>query len=181
MNKKMRELLTKIQEKTTQAMAFMAEGENKDVEKATGLMDEVDALKAEYETEKRIFEAGKMAVPTEEQAQSKQTETAVSKFAKAVRSIIQGKGLVEGVDADGGYTVPEDIQELSDRKKPESPYQVRGGCLPAHVAHTDAHADHESGSPEEFGQIIVDHSRHDLFSQVQKHMYKNHSYDAKSL
>lgn len=111
MNKKMREILAKIQEKTAQAKAFMAEGENKDVAKATELMNEVDTLKAEYDTEKRIFEAEKAeGAPTDEQVAEKKVETAVTKFAKAVRSIIQGKGLVEGVDADGGYTVPEDIQ-----------------------------------------------------------------------
>ena len=117
MNKKMREILAKIQEKTLQAKAFM-DGENKDVEKATGLMDEVDALQKEYETEKRLFEAEKMTgaqsatTPVEDPAQpkEKEVEDAVAKFAKAVRSIIQGKGLVEGVDEDGGYTVPEDVQ-----------------------------------------------------------------------
>ena len=117
MNKRMRELLAKIQEKTLQAKAFM-EGENKDVEKATGLMDEVDSLQKEYETEKRLYEAEKMTgaqsatAPVEPTGQEKEgeAEDAVAKFAKAVRSIIQGKGLVEGVDADGGYTVPEDVQ-----------------------------------------------------------------------
>lgn len=110
MNKKMREILAKIQEKTAQAKAFMTEGENKDVAKANAIMDEVDTLKAEYETEKRIYEAEKAEVPAEEIVENKKNETAVSKFAKAVRDIIAGKRLVEGVDADGGYTVPEDIQ-----------------------------------------------------------------------
>ena len=117
MNKRMRELLAKIQEKTLQAKAFM-EGENKDVEKATGLMDEVDSLQKEYETEKRLYEAEKMTgaqsatAPVEPTGENKgkEVEDAVAKFAKAVRSIIQGKGLVEGTDADGGYTVPEDVQ-----------------------------------------------------------------------
>lgn len=111
MNKKMREILAKIQEKTAQAKAFMVEGENKDVAKATALMDEVDTLKSEYETEKRIYEAEKAeGAPTDEQIETKNVETAVSKFAKAVKDIIAGKRLVEGIDADGGYTVPEDIQ-----------------------------------------------------------------------
>ncbi len=111
MNKKMRELLTKIQEKTAQAKTFMTEGENKDVNKATELMNEVDALKSEYELEKRIFEAEKEeGAPSEEEMKGKKTETAISKFATAVKDIIAGKRLSEGVDADGGYTVPEDIQ-----------------------------------------------------------------------
>lgn len=117
MNKKMREILAKIQEKTLQAKTFM-EGENKDIEKANVLMDDVDALQKEYETEKRLYEADKMTgsqgatAPVEPQGQAKdgQAENAVAKFAKVVRSIIQNKGLVEGTDADGGYTVPEDVQ-----------------------------------------------------------------------
>ena len=42
MNKKMREILAKIQAKTAEAKGFM-EGENKDIDKANALMDEVDA------------------------------------------------------------------------------------------------------------------------------------------
>lgn len=110
MNKKMREILAKIQAKTAEAKSFMAEGENKDVAKATALMDEVDTLKAEYETEKRIYETEKAeGAPTDEKVAEKKVEGAVAKFAKAVRSIIQGKGMTEGVGEDGGYTVPEDV------------------------------------------------------------------------
>lgn len=111
----MKEILAKIEEKTAQAKAFLAEGENKDVQKATGLLDEVDALKAEYEAEKRLYEAEKQNnTPNdgelEAQKQAQKTMDHTAEFAKAVRDIISGKGLVEGVDAQGGYTVPEDIQ-----------------------------------------------------------------------
>ena len=51
MNKKMRDILSKIQAKTEEAKSFM-DGENKDVEKANALMDEVDALQKEFELEK---------------------------------------------------------------------------------------------------------------------------------
>ena len=126
MNKKMRELLAKIQEKTMGAKALM-EGENKDIEKATALMDEVDALQKEYELEKKLYESEKMtgaqsATTPIEPTESKegQVESDVAKFAKAVRSIIQGKGLVEGVDADGGYTVPEDVQTTVNKWAEES-------------------------------------------------------------
>lgn len=115
MNKKMRDIMAQIEAKTAEAKSFMAEGENKDVAKATTLLDEVDALKTEFEAEKRIYEMTKNDnVPTSEhfeaKAKSQEVEDSTKTFAKAVRSIIQGKGLVEGVDADGGYTVPEDIQ-----------------------------------------------------------------------
>lgn len=114
MNKKMREILAKIQAKTAEAKSFM-DGENKDVAKATALMDEVDALQNEYDAEKRIYDAEKAngvqsaTATVEDDAQTEKTENAVAGFAKAVRSIIQGKGLVEGVGEDGGYTVPEDV------------------------------------------------------------------------
>lgn len=116
MNKRMREILAKIQAKTAEAKSFM-EGENKDVNKASELMNEVDALKAEYETEKRIYEAEKDGnTPTDNQIEDKKTEDAVAKFATAVRQFIK-KGLVEGVDADGGYTVPEDVSTRVEHYK----------------------------------------------------------------
>ena len=46
MNRKMREILAKIQEKTNEAKNI------EDVEKASAIMDEVDKLQKEYETEK---------------------------------------------------------------------------------------------------------------------------------
>lgn len=122
MNKKMREILAKIQAKTAEAKSFM-EGENKNVDKANALMDEVDSLQKEFETEKRMYEAEKMSGAqsatnqVEPTGQEKEVETEVMKFAKAVRSFITGKGLVEGVDADGGYTVPEDVSTRVEHYK----------------------------------------------------------------
>lgn len=128
MNKRMRELLAKIQEKTIQAKAFM-DGENKDVNKANELMDEVDALKAEYETEKRLFEAEKLSgaqsatTPVEDSAKAEKTEevSAIEKFGKDAKlGFSLAKTMNEGTMADGGYTVPEDIvtqiQEYRDAK-----------------------------------------------------------------
>lgn len=122
MNKRMRELLTQIQTKTAEAKSFMS-GENKDVAKANALMDEVDTLQKEYDLEKRLYESEKATgsasatkmVEDEADEKDEKEETSTTKFAKAVRSIIQGKGLVEGVGADGGYTVPEDIQTIVNK------------------------------------------------------------------
>lgn len=120
MNKRMRELLTQIQEKTLQAKAFM-DGENKDVAKANEIMDQVDALQKELEMEKKIFEAEKMAsaessvtpVVGVEAPETEKKADQVADFAKAVRNIIKGvpagTGLAEGVGERGGYTVPEDV------------------------------------------------------------------------
>ena len=118
MNKKMREIMAQIQAKTAEAKSFMAEGENKDVAKATALMNEVDALRTEYETEKRIFEAekaegiGEADSHTGNGQEEKVALTGDQIVAKEVRSImthIADKDLQESVEADGGYTVPEDI------------------------------------------------------------------------
>lgn len=122
MNKKMREILAQIQAKTAEAKSFM-EGENKNVDKANALMDEVDSLQKEFETEKRMYEAEKISGAqsatnqVEPTGQENEVETEVMKFAKAVRSFITGKGLVEGVDANGGYTVPEDVSTRVEHYK----------------------------------------------------------------
>ena len=47
MNKKMRELLNKIAQKRAAAKEFMKDGEGKDLEKATALMNEADDLQKE--------------------------------------------------------------------------------------------------------------------------------------
>lgn len=118
MNKRMREILAQIEAKTAEAKSFMADGENKDVAKATALMDEVDALKTEYAAEKRIYEAEKEKGIGEADPHTGNGEPEVKELtgeqivAKEVRSImtrVADKDLVESVDADGGYTVPEDI------------------------------------------------------------------------
>lgn len=117
MNKKMREILSKIEEKAAQAKAFMAEGENKDVAKANCLLDEVDALKAEYETEKRLYELEKEEnAPTDKELEEKEAEKeamdSTKAFADAARNgfKVNKANMNETTAADGGYTVPEDIQ-----------------------------------------------------------------------
>ena len=115
MNKKMRELMVKIQEKTLEAKSFM-DGENKDVAKANEIMDQVDALKSEYEAEKRLYEMEKETnTPDvgafEAQKAEKTEKDAIAKFADDARNGFKAnKSMNEGAGADGGYTVPEDIQ-----------------------------------------------------------------------
>ena len=115
MNKRMRELLAKIETKQKEARSNM-EGENKDVNKATALLDECDTLKAEYEAEKRLFEAEKAEVEPEAEktVTEKQQKNSVKAFADAARGGFQ-KNMSEGSNADGGYTVPEDIQTRIER------------------------------------------------------------------
>lgn len=117
MNKKMRELLAKIQEKTVQAKYFTEDGENKDMDKANAIMDEIDALQKEYETEKRLYEAEKMAGAQSATTPVEPVETkatpevdALTKFGQDAKAGFRlDKSINEGTGADGGYTVPEDI------------------------------------------------------------------------
>ena len=117
MNKKMREILAKIEEKTKQARGFM-DGENKDVEKASALLDEVAGLKKEYETEKRLYEMEKQDnVPEEkktgESKAKRSEEDALKAFGRAAKAGFKTNDydgtMNESTPADGGYTVPEDI------------------------------------------------------------------------
>lgn len=115
MNKRMRELRTLIESKIKEARALMS-GENKDVEKATQIMNEVDGLEAEFDIEKKIFEAEKSDVEdeAEEAVEEKAKKDANAEFAKAARAGFP-KAMNEGTAADGGYTVPEDIVTKIER------------------------------------------------------------------
>ena len=116
MNKKMRELLATIEAKTKEARGYM-DGENKDVNKASALLDEVADLKKEFETEKRIYELEKEDQIPEAKAQEtkqvKSAEESLKAFGRAAKARFKTNDydgtLNESVSADGGYTVPEDI------------------------------------------------------------------------
>ena len=127
MNKRMRELLAKIETKQKEARSFM-DGENKDVTKATTLLDECDSLKAEFEAEKRLFEAEKAEVEpeAEKKVEEKKEADSVKAFADAARNGFQ-KDMSEGSNADGGYTVPEDIVTRIEK------YRDAKGSLRQHV------------------------------------------------
>lgn len=120
MNKRMREILAKIEAKQTLAKGYM-EGENKDVEKAKAILDEIKTLKEEYEVEKELFESEKETNKLNEdevkevaknidakKEQEEEKTNSTKAFAKAVRTMVN-KTLNEGATESGGYTVPEDI------------------------------------------------------------------------
>ena len=129
MNKKMRELLAKIEARTEVAKSYM-DGENKDISKAEEILKEVDSLKKEYEVEEKIFESEKeteklsnkeVTEVTEkieknkEEEGTKETKDGVNKeFAKQVKDMVN-KVLNEGTGESGGYTVPEDIVTKVER------------------------------------------------------------------
>ena len=119
MNKKMKEIMALIQSKIEEAKAV------EDTEQKSALMDEIEDLQKQFETEKRLYEAEKMTgiasatpqtVDEGDDKAEKVDEDKSTKFVKAVKAFIQ-KGLVEGVDENGGYTVPEDISTKIEHYK----------------------------------------------------------------
>lgn len=114
MTKRMRELQALILQKSKEAQGLIA-GETipaENIEKAAGLMDEVEALQKEFQTLERVEKSQKAGVPAEEEVKKGKTGDAVKAFADAVRAHFKVKDLNEGTPADGGYTVPEDISTM---------------------------------------------------------------------
>ena len=121
-SKKMYEISEEIKGLTGEARVLQKNGE---IEKAKEKLGKISELKNEYETEKGLFEAEKMFSAVEEPDDSKQQKKTVagaygepekdSAFIKAFRnrfgSYELNKSLMsEGSAANGGYTVPQDIQ-----------------------------------------------------------------------
>ena len=125
MNKKMRELLAKIETKQALVKGY-TEGDNKDLEKAKEILNEIDKLQEEYEVAKRLFESEKASAALSKEDVAKiekniedkkedKKENSVEKFAKQIRNI--AKGMSEGTLTDGGYTVPEDISTMVEERR----------------------------------------------------------------
>ena len=124
MNKRMRELQAQITAKTAEAKSFM-DGENKDLVKANAIMDEVDALQKEFDTEDRILKASKAGVPAEPVAPAAEPAVdSIKAFADAARMGFKAN-MNEGTPADGGYTVPVDISTKINKFK-ENHFSLRG-------------------------------------------------------
>lgn len=104
MNKEMRSLLVKIDNKREKAKAYM---DNEEITKASSLFDEIESLQNEYEAKEKEFNAKKENIKGDDKMKNKCTK----EFAQGVRAVITKdfSGLSEGVDVNGGYTVPQDI------------------------------------------------------------------------
>lgn len=119
MNKKMRELQMQILAKSNEAKSYMTD-ENKNLEMAEKLTKEAEDLQKEFDLEARIEATSKaQAAETAEPVKSAQPEKvdAVKALADAARA--RFKTMNEGTPADGGYTVPEDIQTKVNEYKQE--------------------------------------------------------------
>lgn len=125
MNKRMRELQALITAKTAEAKGFM-EGENKDIVKANAILDEVDTLQKEFETEERMLKASKLGVPAEPAAPpaAEPEVDSIKAFADAARHGFKA-AMNEASPADGGYTVPVDISTRINKLK-ENHFSLRG-------------------------------------------------------
>lgn len=122
MNKRMRELQALITSKTAEAKNYM-DGENKDIVKANTVLDEVESLQKEFETEERLLNASKANVKEESKTEESKVDS-VKAFADAARRGFKG-AMNEGTPADGGYTVPVDISTKINTLK-ENHFSLRG-------------------------------------------------------
>lgn len=87
MNKRMREILTKIEELRSEAKAFR---DNKSFDEATSKLSEIKALEKEYEVEKALFEAEQACVPGTPILPQKKELTQAEKDEKAFKDFIIG-------------------------------------------------------------------------------------------
>lgn len=150
MNKRMRELQALITSKTAEAKGFM-DGDNKDIEKANTILDEVESLQKEFETEERILKAAKAGVPAEPAATAEPKADSVKAFADAARHGF--KTLNEGTPADGGYTVPVDISTKINTLK-ENHFSLR------------SYIDHETVSTNAGSRTYKTRAQQTGFTQV---------------
>ncbi len=113
MNEKMKQLLADMETKRNMAKNYM-DGGAKDVDKALALLDEADSLEKEFDAEKRLADLQKAEAAEKARLSNKaneQSEAEITKaFLKGVRKRFKDfNGMREGVDAEGGYIVPQDI------------------------------------------------------------------------
>lgn len=121
MNKRMRELQNLIMQKSKEAQGFM-DGENKDLEKAEALLDEIDALQKEFDLEARMEKAGKAGVPETPAPQEKKASgfKALTKILNKKALNDEEKALITGANAADGENllVPEDVKaEINELRK----------------------------------------------------------------
>lgn len=126
MTKRMRELQTEITNKAKKAQELV-DCENKDIAKATALLDEVDELQKEYDMLARIDEVNKTAVPDTPVIKKDMKKEKVSGF-ELLSKIASGKilnatekeTLISGTEATNGenYLIPEDVKlEINELRK----------------------------------------------------------------
>lgn len=115
MNKKLLELLDKINAKKTEVKNLV---EKNQIEEAKAAKEELKNLQEQFEILKDVVDPegdGNIPVPNNtvrvpEGNPDGKAKDSTAEFANAARTGFKNATMVEGTPADGGYTVPEDIQ-----------------------------------------------------------------------
>ncbi len=155
MNKKMRELQALILQKANEAKSLM-EGENKDLEKAEALLDEVDKLQKEFDLEERLERASKRNIPEQTGEPAGKTTGLKAMLKILTRKPLddEEKAMVSGENAQNGenYLIPEDVRaQINELRKT----YVSAKSLVT-VTTTDALAgseNYEEGTPTELADF----------------------------
>lgn len=110
---KLKELLEAIDVKKEEVISLTNEGK---IEEATAAKEELKALQAQYDLLQDIMDdpEGERAQDLAEGSEAAQDTDAIHEFAQAARDGFMNMNN-EGTGADGGYTVPEDIQTRINR------------------------------------------------------------------
>lgn len=106
MNKELRELLEQINNKKAEAKTFLAENK---LEEAKAARDEAQQLQAKFDIAKDIFDQEKEVIENKAPTEKPAVIDSVKELANAAREGFKNAMSV-GTAADGGYTVPQDIQ-----------------------------------------------------------------------
>ena len=113
MNKKLLELLDRINAKKVEVQNLAEAG---NMEAAQAAKDELVAMQNKFDLLKDVLDPDVMEpqniTPVTEPVvpPTAEPENSVAEFANAARMGFRNAGMAEGTPADGGYTVPEDIQ-----------------------------------------------------------------------
>ena len=108
MTKEMRELYNSIKEKKEEAKALVLENK---IEEAKEMKNEIASMTEKYDLMNELYEEEKKEIVNkmENKIENKIEKTYEEKFLNSLKTKFQN-GMSEGVDQDGGYTVPQDIQ-----------------------------------------------------------------------
>ncbi len=107
MNEKLRKLLEEIQNKKAQVKSLADEGK---IEEAKAAKEELKTLQDKFDLLKDIEDPeGDGTIPPAQNTAPVNPKDSTKEFANAARTGFKNT-MTEGVQADGGYTVPEDIQ-----------------------------------------------------------------------
>jgi HK97 family phage major capsid protein len=155
MNKKMRELQALILQKANEAKSLM-EGENKDLEKAEALLDEVDKLQKEFDLEERLEKASKRGIPEKTGEPTGKTSGLKAMLKILTRKPLdeEEKAMVTGENAENGenFLIPDDVRaQIKELRKT----YVSAKSLVT-VTTTDALAgseNYEEGTPAELADF----------------------------